>query len=562
MAQPSRYPKATWLGNGYSGGTYYSSDGKLGPYRVVLHTTETEGVPGYEGGATAPHLTYDPRSREWFQHTSFLTAARALRNVIGGVQTNRERALQVEIVAYSAGGIAAQSAARDYVGDLSPEALGDIREFLIWTRDNFGVEMRWPEKQALSYAAANAPGFRMTNEEWDAFGGVCGHQHVPENCVSADTPILCADLTWRPAGDLLPGDELVAFDDESLDQTGRRLRKSTVVSNRLLRDALLLVNTPVGSVRCNYDHPWLVRRGDRNKWGSWQWVKARDLQPGDEALYVLEPWKEDRSHSAGWLAGMLDADGWLSYTENKAVMLGLSQRTGLSHLIDDAELILKEQGVATTRLYVPPKSTGFGGGTAMDRINVQKRAGALRTLGVFRPKRLLADSEKVWLGASLGKLGQRVVIESTEPHGTGTIASLTTTTQTYIAAGFAMHNTHWDPGAIDWSALLPGDDDMRLTEETARVLIESGVIGGNAITGPAWYANDASQADHDHAINVALQTLATRAGQKGDTGPEGPRGPAGPAGPQGSAGPKGDTGPAGPAGPKGDFTVVVEGKVV
>ena len=60
--QPSRYPPATWKGDGDSGGAYSSEDGVLGPWRVVIHTTETSGMPGYNGGLYAPHLTYDPRS--------------------------------------------------------------------------------------------------------------------------------------------------------------------------------------------------------------------------------------------------------------------------------------------------------------------------------------------------------------------------------------------------------------------------------------------------------------------------------------------------------------------
>jgi hypothetical protein len=56
----------------------------------------------------------------------------------------------------------------------------DLREFLLWARQTFGVEMMWPERQALSYGEANSRGFRMRPTVWDAFGGVCGHQHVPE----------------------------------------------------------------------------------------------------------------------------------------------------------------------------------------------------------------------------------------------------------------------------------------------------------------------------------------------------------------------------------------------
>ncbi len=181
MATARRYPKATWLGDGKSGGSYASADGVLGPYRVVFHTTETSGRPGYSDGKSAPHLTYNPKDRTWVQHTHLDVASRALKNEYGGVQTNRERALQVEIICYSNKLIADQRDYRLWVGDLPSEAYEDLAEFLAWTHASFDVEMNWPGKRALSYSAANVPGFRMRAREWDSFAGVCGHQHVPEN---------------------------------------------------------------------------------------------------------------------------------------------------------------------------------------------------------------------------------------------------------------------------------------------------------------------------------------------------------------------------------------------
>ena len=69
----ARWSEAEWLGNGKSGGSYTS-----GPFRVVLHTTETAGLPGYRLGRSAPHLTYIPKDRRWVQHTVFTTSAREL----------------------------------------------------------------------------------------------------------------------------------------------------------------------------------------------------------------------------------------------------------------------------------------------------------------------------------------------------------------------------------------------------------------------------------------------------------------------------------------------------
>lgn len=166
------YPKAVWKGNGVSGGSYIGV-----PWRLVLHTTETEVLPSYDSGAFAPHLTYSPKTRTFYQHTSLLTAARSLRNEPGGIETNRANAIQLEIICYSNKPLADAEPSRLWVGDLSPENLSDIREFAEW----LGVPPVWPGKQAASYAAANAAGFRMTESEWYAYNGICGHQHVPES---------------------------------------------------------------------------------------------------------------------------------------------------------------------------------------------------------------------------------------------------------------------------------------------------------------------------------------------------------------------------------------------
>ena len=173
-----RYPPATWKGDGESGGSYLEGI----PWRVVLHTTETEGIPSYGGGSSAPHLTYVPDTGRWYQHTDLGVAARALRNLDGGVQTNRARALQVEIVCYSDRNIAEDDPSdRIWVGELTPSHLEPLSEFLRWCSSQYGVHLFWPGQQALSYSQANASGFRMSSAEWEDFSGVCGHQHVPEN---------------------------------------------------------------------------------------------------------------------------------------------------------------------------------------------------------------------------------------------------------------------------------------------------------------------------------------------------------------------------------------------
>ncbi len=174
----AKWSGAQWLGNGLSGGSITG-----GPHKIVLHTTETRGVPGYNAGRSAPHVTYYPALRKFYQHTSLLKSARALRNLSGGTETNRDSVIQLEIVCYSQKSVADKYASSGaiWVGDLTSEHLDDIRGFMHYVATEFGIPWQWPERQAFSYAQANASGFRMTGDEFDNYSGIMAHQHVPEN---------------------------------------------------------------------------------------------------------------------------------------------------------------------------------------------------------------------------------------------------------------------------------------------------------------------------------------------------------------------------------------------
>lgn len=196
-----RYPGSTWKGDGKTSGPYTS-----GPFKVVLHTTETRSMPGYRDGYSAPHMTYDPSTRVFTQHTLFTKSARSLRNGPHPAQTNRDSAIQLEIICYSAKGIAIGVGGLP-VDRLSQDNLNDIREFLLWCRDEFGVKMKWPGRKALSYSEANAPGFRMPMAVWDNYGGVCAHQHIGDGNTHWDT----GDLDW---------DALITEEDEEMLKRG------------------------------------------------------------------------------------------------------------------------------------------------------------------------------------------------------------------------------------------------------------------------------------------------------------------------------------------------------
>jgi hypothetical protein len=162
--------------------------------KVVWHTTETGGWPGYDGGSKAPHYTVRPdfgsRTMLWRQHFPDTKNARAMRNEPGGVQTNLDGALQVEIV-----GTCDETRSwpkqmlRSW--DLDDWQVEGLALFAAWAFREHEVPLRAPSlwlaygkdsrvagRVPASYG--NSPA-RMTGGTWDRFRGHCGHQHAAEN---------------------------------------------------------------------------------------------------------------------------------------------------------------------------------------------------------------------------------------------------------------------------------------------------------------------------------------------------------------------------------------------
>jgi hypothetical protein len=161
----------------------------------VLHSTEGLGLPGYDGGASAPNFTFLPRIQsqkvEVYQHYRYDISSRALRNLKGGVETNTLNVAQVELVGtcdpkyrveWRTNG-KVYRAGVDYI--FWPEApdwaLWEIAEFIAWTHEMHGVPLTVPELW-LPYPSSygNSPA-RMSFSQWTNFSGTCGHQHAAEN---------------------------------------------------------------------------------------------------------------------------------------------------------------------------------------------------------------------------------------------------------------------------------------------------------------------------------------------------------------------------------------------
>ena len=160
------YPAANKSIKGNSAGSYTS-----GPFKGVIHTTEgtsaTGAIGAFKKNNSWPHFLLDYQGKIWqFLDTS--VSARTLRNLSGGAQTNRDSAVQIEVVGY-----AGKPAEHPEVQTIAMIAL------MRWIETVTGVRPVGPGRPfATAYGQNN---LRFTAQEWDSFDGWCGHCHVPEN---------------------------------------------------------------------------------------------------------------------------------------------------------------------------------------------------------------------------------------------------------------------------------------------------------------------------------------------------------------------------------------------
>jgi hypothetical protein len=104
-----------------------------------------------------------------YQHIDTGVAARALRNPPGGVQTNRDSAIQIEVV-----GFAHRPKTRP--------TLENVRRLCRWIESTHNVPKVWPSGPPKPARNGNDPGgHNRSAGNWDTKGGHYGHSHVPEN---------------------------------------------------------------------------------------------------------------------------------------------------------------------------------------------------------------------------------------------------------------------------------------------------------------------------------------------------------------------------------------------
>lgn len=147
--------------------------------KVLLHSTETKGWPGYPN--FAPQFTLDPWLEQVRQHMALPRSASTLADPSWTqIRENRDDIVQIEIIGYCDPQRYAEHGHN--VEQMTAGGLELLGRLLAWLHDEWDVPLshsvtwvHYPASYGLNAAQ------RLTESRFDAYTGVLGHQHAVGN---------------------------------------------------------------------------------------------------------------------------------------------------------------------------------------------------------------------------------------------------------------------------------------------------------------------------------------------------------------------------------------------
>ena len=300
-------------------------------------------------------------------------------------------------------------------------------------------ELMWPERFSAEYLEKDLlPSLRSWGGEYA--------------CTPAESPVLMSDLSMRPIGTIVPGDEIIGFEIPTVKDGCKfsrvALKKARVLEVFQSRRPVVKVTLDSGAViRCTEDHRWYKKREDDR--ATLRYSPARVGSPLCRICPAesTELSREDE-RLAGWLAGFFDGDGSVSSASKRGMpgyrpsaLIGFYQGAGRNKPnCDRLEVALKRFGfefvIYRDTRKDPKKGANFE--YRQYRLKIEGLPTYQKFLHVIQPvkwrDRLVAGA----LGSGFNQGSERVI--SIEPDGVEDVFSLKTETGNYVVWGLASSN--------------------------------------------------------------------------------------------------------------------------
>ena len=211
------------------------------------------------------------------------------------------------------------------------------------------------------------------------------------NCLSPETLVLMADMSWRAIGDVKVGDVLYGFDEGT---QNRLMRRSTVQAVWATRRPTITITTESGrTITASTDHRFLVnsRRGGK-------WLRADQLVIGSSLRSTISPAgaadTSSREYRAGYISGVTAGDGTMRFDPSwRSDKLGFPQMYWRVAVVTDDCAILDRLVDYLADFGVDAEVKPFRGGQR-PMSKVECRAAA--HLGIIASLMVPMASSRLW----------------------------------------------------------------------------------------------------------------------------------------------------------------------
>ena len=288
------------------------------------------------------------------------------------------------------------------------------------------------------------------------------------NCLTPDALILMEDLTWKQLGELQVMDKVFAFEEEKTKSQARRWKTGTVTHiHREIQDVYEVLLENGDRIKATAEHKWLARsRGGFH----YDWIETQNLWfggvnvqgkhktgPHTDKTYsvVCKPIKvvhQDMSYDAGWMAGMIDADGHICqqniHDPDGSIRYGF--RVGVAQCEKYPDIAAKVR-----RLLEKFTDNREPCRQCMDKWENKDERYGKRNYNMYQYMITGTNIEKIMFlqkvrpskikKVDINKLGQirsryDTKVKNVRYLGKQEIVVMETDTHTFIANGYAMHN--------------------------------------------------------------------------------------------------------------------------
>jgi protein gp37 len=235
-----------------------------------------------------------------------------------------------------------------------------------------------------------------TEMTWNPVTGCTKISQGCKHCLAPDTPILYADMSWRPIGDARPGDALVGFDEQLELGHNRAIREAVV--EKVWRSTQPAVRLRVGKTEIitTAKHRWLCeprpwwRTTDRLRIGVRVRVFGNHFSNG----------KHSANYMSGYIAGMTTGDGTFRFDPSwRSDKLGFPQMYWRVAVADQEiiERLASFLGASGVPVEVRPFHAGGEARKPMWKVETRAKAN-LQAISDLCLERNSPDWRAGWLG--------------------------------------------------------------------------------------------------------------------------------------------------------------------